>query len=128
MATVSRSRRTHNRSRRLAPRDVLDFLVPTSPKGRKKLKQYHGLDVTPGSYADSGETCHRSALVVLRDGVKDLGCMFGLACFRSASGPNEQLRRLHVANIFAVVRHLRYSEKEEQRLDPALCREPARSR
>ena len=91
------------------------------------LREYHGLDVLPGSYADSGKICHRSALAVLRDGVKDLGCKFGLACFRSASGPNEQLRRLHVANLFAVVRRLRFSEKDEQRLDPALCREPVRS-
>ena len=64
---------------------------------------------------------------MLRDGLKDLGCKHGLACSRSASGPNERLRHLHPPNLFAVVRHLRYSEKEDQRLDPALCREPVRS-
>jgi type I restriction enzyme R subunit len=45
-----------------------------------------------------------SLLDVLRQGIKDSGCKFRLACFRPASGLNEETRRLHAANLFAVVR------------------------
>jgi hypothetical protein len=48
------------------------------------------------------------ALDVLRNGIRDSGCKFGLAYFRAASGLNEETRRLHAANLFAVVRQLRY--------------------
>ena len=66
------------------------------------------------------EIGRRGALDVLRNGVKDSGCKFRLASFRPASGLNEELRRLHAANLFAIVRQLRFSEQNEQSLDIAL--------
>jgi type I restriction enzyme R subunit len=57
---------------------------------------------------------------VLRNGIKDSGCKFRLAYFRPASGLNEETRRLHAANLFAVVRQLRYSSKNENCLDLVL--------
>ena len=68
----------------------------------------------------SREIARRGALDVLRNGVKDSGCKFRLAYFRPASGLNEELQRLHAANLFAVVRQLRYSEQGDQSLDLAL--------
>ena len=68
----------------------------------------------------SREIGRRGALEVLRNGVKDMGCKFRLAYFRPASGLNEELQRLHAANLFAVVRQLRYSEQGEQSLDLAI--------
>jgi type I restriction enzyme R subunit len=62
----------------------------------------------------------RGALDVLRNGIKDSGVKFRLAYFRPASGLNEETRRLHAANLFAVVRQLRYSEKNESSLDLVL--------
>jgi type I restriction enzyme, R subunit len=62
----------------------------------------------------------RGALDVLRNGVKDSGCSFQLAFFRPASGLNEETRRLYQANLFAVVRQLRYSEENENSLDLVL--------
>ena len=59
----------------------------------------------------SREIARRGALDVLRNGVKDSGCKFRLAYFRPASGLNEELQRLHAANLFAVVRQLRFSEQ-----------------
>ncbi|HAM57915.1 MAG TPA: type I restriction endonuclease subunit R, partial [Candidatus Rokubacteria bacterium] len=59
----------------------------------------------------------RGALEVLRQGIKDSGCKFKLAYFRPASGLNEDTRRMHAANLFSVVRQLRYSEKNEKSLD-----------
>ena len=54
------------------------------------------------------------------NGIKDSGCKFRLAYFRPASGLNEETQRLHAANLFAVVRQLRYSEKNEKSLDLVL--------
>ena len=57
---------------------------------------------------------------MFRKGVKDSGCKFQLAYFRPASGLNEETRRLHAANMFSVVRQLRYSTKNEKSLDLVL--------
>ena len=86
-----------------------------------RLKQHHGADVKPRFLGRlSREIARRGALDVLRNGVKDSGCKFRLAYFRPASGLNEESQRLHAANLFAVVRQLRFSEQGEQNLDLAL--------
>ena len=105
----------------LIPTDVVDFLLATQPKVWEKLKQHHGADVKPRFLGRlSREIARRGALDVLRTGVKDSGCKFRLAYFRPASGLNEELQRLHAANLFAVVRQLRFSEQGDQSLDLAL--------
>ena len=105
----------------LIPADVVDFLLATQPTVWEKLKQHHGADVKPRFLGRlSREIARRGALDVLRNGVKDSGCKFRLAYFRPASGLNEELQRLHAANLFAVVRQLRYSEEGDQSLDLAL--------
>ena len=62
----------------------------------------------------ASEIERRGALDVLRSGLKDSGCKFRLAYFCPASGLNEETRRLHAAHLFAVVRQLRYSAKNEK--------------
>ena len=105
----------------LIPADVVDFLLATQPKEWQKLRQHYGADVKPRFLGRlAREIGRRGALDVLRNGVKDSGCRFRLAYFRPASGLNEELQRLHAANLFAVVRQLRYNEKGEQSLDLAL--------
>ena len=105
----------------LIPTDVLDFLLATQPKVWEQLKQHHGTEVKPRFLGRlSREIARRGALDVLRNGVKDSGCKFRLAYFRPASGLNEELQRLHAANLFAVVRQLRFSEQGNQSLDLAL--------
>ena len=105
----------------LIPADVVDFLLATQPKVWEKLKQHHGADVKPRFLGRlSREIARRGALDVLRNGVKDSGCKFRLAYFRPSSGLNEELQRLHAANLFAVVRQLRFSEQGDQSLDLAL--------
>ena len=105
----------------LIPTDVVDFLLATQPKEWDKLKQHHGAHVKVRFLSRlSREIGRRGALDVLRNGVKDSGCRFRLAYFRPASGLNEQLQRLHAANLFAVVRQLRFSEQSEESLDLAL--------
>ena len=111
----------YDRALCLLPADVVDFLLATQPKEWKKLEQHHGADLKPRFLGRlSREMARRGALDVLRNGVKDSGCKFRLAYFRPASGLNEELQRLHAANLFAVVRQLRFSGHDEQSLDLAL--------
>ena len=105
----------------LIPSDVLDFLLATQPKEWERLKQHHGSEVKPRFLGRlSREIGRRGALDVLRNGVKDSGRKFRMAYFRPASGLNQELQRLHAANLFAVVRQLRYSERGEHSLDLAI--------
>ena len=53
----------------------------------------------------------------MRNGIRDSGCRFQLAYFRPASGLNEETQRRYAANLFALVRQLRYSVKNENSLD-----------
>ena len=105
----------------LIPRDVVDFLVATQPATWNRLKQHHGANVRRRFLNRlARELQRRGALDVFRKGVKDSGCKFQLAYFRPASGLNEEARLLHAANLFSVVRQLRYSAKTEQSVDLSL--------
>jgi type I restriction enzyme, R subunit len=98
--------------------DVVDFVLATQPKEWKKLEQHHGPVVKEQFLRRlAAEIERRGALDVLRNGFKDSGCKFRLAYFRPASGLNEETRRLHAANLFAVVRQVHYSIKNESSLD-----------
>lgn len=105
----------------LIPRDVIDFIYATQPKEWERLKQHHGDEVKKAFLMRlSREIEQRGALDVLRRGIKDSGCKFRLAYFRPVSGLNEELQRLYDANLFSVVRQLKYSERNENSLDLAL--------
>jgi type I restriction enzyme R subunit len=105
----------------LIPRDVIDFIIATQPKEWERLKQHYGSSVKEQFLKRlSREIGRRGALDVLRNGIKDSGCKFKLAFFRPASGLNEEIKRLHAANLFSVVRQLRYSERSPQSLDMVL--------
>jgi type I restriction enzyme R subunit len=111
----------YDRALCLVPRDVLDFVLATQPKEWQKLAQHHGAAVKEQFVKRlAAEIERRGALDVLRSGVKDSGCKFKLAYFRPASGLNEETQRMHAANIFAIVRQLRYSGKNENCLDLGL--------
>jgi type I restriction enzyme R subunit len=111
----------YDRALCLLPRDVADFVLATQPKEWQRLAQHHGAAVKEQFLKRlASEIERRGALDVLRNGIKDSGCKFRLAYFRPASGLNEETRRLHAANLFAVVRQLRYSQKNENSLDLAL--------
>ena len=111
----------YDRTLCLLPRDVVDFVLATQPKEWKKLQQHHGAAVRDQFLRRlAAEIERRGALEVLRNGIKDSGVKFRLAYFRPASGLNEQTRRLHAANLFSVVRQVRYSTKNENCLDLVL--------
>jgi type I restriction enzyme R subunit len=105
----------------LDPGTVLDFIYATQPKVWERLKQHHGSEVKERFLKRlASEIEKRGTLDVLRNGIKDSGCAFKLAYFRPASGLNEELQRLHAANLFTVVRQLRFSQKNDQSLDAVL--------
>jgi len=111
----------YDRTLCLLPRDVVDFVLATQPKEWKKLEQHHGAAVREQFLKRlAAEIDRRGALDVLRNGLKDSGCRFRLAYFRPASGLNEETRRLYQANLFAVVRQVHYSTKNEKSLDLVL--------
>jgi type I restriction enzyme R subunit len=111
----------YDRALCLLPRDVADFLLATQPKEWQRLAQHHGAEVKEQFLKRlASEIERRGALDVLRNGLKDSGVKFRLAYFRPASGLNEETRRLHAANLFAVVRQLRYSSKNDKSLDLAV--------
>jgi len=96
-------------------------VLATQPTEWKKLEQHHGSAVKEQFLKRlAAEIERRGTLEVLRTGIKDSGCKFQLAYFRPASGLNEEIRRLHAANLFAVVRQVRYSTKNEKSLDLVL--------
>jgi type I restriction enzyme R subunit len=111
----------YDRALCLLPRDVVDFVLATQPTEWKKLEQHHGAAVR-GQFLKrlAAEIERRGVLDVLRLGIRDSGCKFRLAYFRPASGLNEETRRLHGANLFAVVRQVHYSTKDEKSLDLVL--------
>lgn len=111
----------YDRSLGLLPRDAIDFVLATQPKGWARLKQHHGAAVKDQFLRRlAAEIGRRGALDVLRNGIKDSGIGFRLAWFRPASGLNAETQRLYAANLFAVVRQLRYSAKDEKSLDLVL--------
>ncbi|MGH8226523.1 MAG: RNA-binding domain-containing protein [Steroidobacteraceae bacterium] len=117
----SRKPEDYDRALSLLPRDVVDFVLATQPKEWKKLEQHHGPAVREQFLRRlASEIERRGALDVLRSGLKDSGCKFRLAYFRPASGLNEETGRLHAANLFAVVRQVRYSAQNENSLDLVL--------
>jgi type I restriction enzyme R subunit len=108
----------YDRALCLLPRDVVDFVLATQPKEWERLKQHHGAEVRERFLKRlASEIERRGALDVLRNGIKDSGSKFHLAYFRPASGLNEEILRLHAANLFAVARQVHYSEKNEKSLD-----------
>ena len=118
---LKRRPQDYDRTLCLLPNDVLDFVLATQPKEWQRLSQHYGTQVKERFLKRvSSEVERRGALNVLRTGVKDMGCTFRLAYFRPASGLNEEIRRLYMANFFAVVRQVRYSTKNENSLDLVL--------
>jgi type I restriction enzyme R subunit len=107
----------YDRTLCLLPRDVVDFVLATQPKEWQKLAQHYGPAREQFLKRLAAGIARRGALDVLRNGIKDSGCKFRLAYFRPASGLNEETRRLYLANLFASVRQLRYSARNEKSLD-----------
>ena len=108
----------YDRALCLIPRDIADFVLATQPKEWRRLSEHYGAAVRERFVRRlASEIERRGALDVLRNGIRDSGVKFQLAYFHPASGLNEETQRLHAGNLFAVVRQLRYSTRNEKSLD-----------
>ena len=112
----------YDRSLCLVPQDAVDFILATQPKTWQRLAEHHGKSEVRERCLGrlSREIESRGALDVLRNGVKDSGCKLDLAYFRPSSRLNEELQKKYAGNLFAIVRQLRYSEKNESSIDVAI--------
>lgn len=101
----------YDRHRCLLTDDLVDFVIATQPRSWKKLREHHGEDTRVAvAQAVARHVEKRGTLSALRDGVKVTGVRLRLAYFRPVSGLNEELQMLYEANVFSVVRQLKYSE------------------
>ncbi len=111
----------YDRSLCLVPGDVLDFIYASQPKEWDKMRKQHGADAKNLLlHRLASEIKKRGTLEVLRKGIKANGCKFRLAYFRPASGLNESLQKLYRANVFSIVRQLKYSQQNSNSLDLVL--------
>lgn len=108
----------YDRALCLIPAEVFDFIYATQPREWDKMQKQHGADARNLLLRRlASEIRARGTLEVLRKGIKANGCKFRLAHFRPASGLNESSHKLYRANLFSIVRQLKYSEKNEKSLD-----------
>ncbi len=118
---LKRKPEDYHRGLCLDPDLVVGFLQATQPKEWAKLAKQHGAEVRERFLKRlASEVSTRGTLELLRKGVKDSGCKFRMAYFKPLSGLNQELQKLYQANLFSVVRQLKYSEKNENSLDLAL--------
>ena len=116
-----RSSSEFDRDRCLIPRDVIDFIIASQPNSWKRLQNLRGADYKERFLDHLALQLKRRGVVdVLRNGIKDHGIKFHLAYFRPSSRLNEEAINLHKANLFAVVRQLRYTPKSDRSLDLAI--------
>jgi type I restriction enzyme R subunit len=116
---VKRSPDQYDRELCLDPGPLFDFIYASQPQTWEKLKTQHGdLQVKERFLARLvKEIQARGALDVFHKGITDLGCHFDLAYFRPETGFNEEHRRKYNANIFSIMRQVKYSTKNEKSLD-----------
>ena len=111
----------YDRALCLDPGTALDFIYATQPKEWEKFKKQHGAEAKDRLLKRLSSEIHkRGTLDVFRKGIKSDGCKFQLAYFKPSSGLNEALQTLYQANLFTVIRQLKYSQKSENSLDLVL--------
>ena len=105
----------------LLPEEVIAFVQTTQPTAYKKLAEQYGAETDQKLvYRLAREITKEGALDILRKGIKDRGVKFRFAYFKPASGMNPEHQQLFQGNRFAIVRQLKYSQKNENSLDMAI--------
>jgi type I restriction enzyme R subunit len=102
----------------LIPRDIITFIQTTQPQEWSKIKRQYKEEARKRFLQRLKKDVDKHGTIhVLRQGVKDVGARIQLAYFRPHSGLNPELQQKYAANIFSVVRQLRYSETTGHTLD-----------
>ncbi len=118
---AKRHYKEYDRELCLDPDLVVRFIQATQPKEWKALTEHYG-DDTKVRFLQrlSSEIGKRGTLDVLRKGVKDSGTRFELYYPRPASGLNPEIQKLYEANMFTIIRQLRYIPKKDDSIDVVL--------
>lgn len=115
---VHRKPEDYNRLLCIIPGDAIAFVQATQPNEWNKLKNQYGEEAKERFLQRlSKEIERRGTLDVLRKGIKDVGAKIQMAYFHPSSGLNPDLQKKYLANIFSVIRQLKYSLQNEKSLD-----------
>jgi type I restriction enzyme R subunit len=108
--------------RALDPETLFSFIMITQPKTWSHLRTQYGDQEVKGRVLAriDREIGRRGVLDVLRNGVKDVGARIHLAYFKPAHGLNEETARLYRANVFQVMRQVRFNPETAQSVDLVL--------
>ena len=100
---------------------LIDFIQATQPKEWQKFVEQHGESARDAFLRRVSQAIDSDGVVtVLRQGVKATGCRFHLAFFQPETSLNPDTEVLYQANMFSVMRQVRYSEKTDHSLDLVL--------
>ena len=105
----------------LIPHEVLQFIQATQPKEYQRLRRQYGAETSQKLLRRISKViANRGVLEVLRNGVKDRGTTLKLTYFCPSSGLNPDHREDYTENQFALIRQLKYSQRNEKSLDMVL--------
>jgi type I restriction enzyme R subunit len=111
----------YSRSLCLDSEPLFDFILATQAQTWNNLKEQHGSQAKERFLKRLTKKIEeRGTLDVLHKGVTDLGCHFSLAYFKPETTLNEEHQRLYKANIFTIIRQVKYSLKNENSIDVVL--------
>lgn len=101
---------------------VINFVKSTQSSEWERLEEQYSTAAEAEFFKQLEKALKsRGTLDVLRQGIKLIpGIKFSLCCFKPASSINESLQKLFEANILSVVDELKYSAKNDNRIDIGL--------
>ncbi|KKP64865.1 MAG: Type-1 restriction enzyme R protein, partial [Candidatus Moranbacteria bacterium GW2011_GWF2_34_56] len=100
---------------------ILQFIKKSQEKSWEKLTEQHGEYTEEKFFKRLDEEIKSQGILdVLRKGIVDHGVRFDLAYFKPETKLNKENQRLYDANIFSVMRQVKYSEKNENSIDMVL--------
>lgn len=115
---LRRATEDYDRALCLDPDIVLRFVQSTQPQEWEKVSQQYGAKARERFLSRlKSELERRGTLDVLRKGVRDVGAHIDLAYFVPSSGLNPELQQKYEANLFTVMRQVKYKPGHELALD-----------
>ena len=114
-----RGSENYNRASCLDPELTLKFIHDTQPREWRKFERVYGDDAERKFfYRLVNEIDKKGTINVLRNGFKDVGCLFKLFYQKPNNRKNPDLFEKFEKNIFSVIDELEYEQKEDgKRLD-----------
>jgi len=92
---------------------VLAFIQKTQPEEWEKFESQHGEDAATKLFQRLAKVIdQQTSLEIFRKGISANSCHFKLAYFPPVNKLNPETEQLYGANIFTVVRQLRYSKQD----------------